>query len=151
MNTFPKAAYQFLRHLKLVKQSSIHTLRNYSIDLNTFLTFLIKEWHPELLPKEHPEKIHYNTSFQERNPEKDALLLLSPIDRKLICTFIATCSEHDQKRTIARRLATLRSFFSYVCRQQWLQDNPTEEIPNPKLDKPLPTSLQYEQVLVTNP
>ena len=45
------------------------------------------------------------------------------------------------KRTIARRLAALRSFFRFLCREGLLKDNPAVAISTPKLERRLPVFL----------
>jgi integrase/recombinase XerC len=138
---FLKAAYQFLQHLKAIKNASEHTLRNYSIDLNSFKAFLDKEWSKET--QEH--KIDYKTLLF--NHEEADSLPLEKIDKYLLRKFLSDMhSLGIQKRSIARKLATLRSFFRYTCGQKITLNNPAEELENPKLDKRIPTSLSYDQV-----
>ena len=109
---FQKTSEEFLEHLRVVKNASPHTVRNYTLDLNCFQDFLGE----------------------------------SEIDRRRIRAYIAHMAETLQKRTIARRLASLRSFFSYSCGKGIIEKNPMEDIDNPKLEKKIPTSLNYDQV-----
>src|SRR5262249_34157356 len=53
----------------------------------------------------------------------------------------------QNKKTIARRLCTLRTFFTFACAHKLLDKNPTDEIESAKIDKKLPTALTYDQVL----
>ncbi len=77
----------------------------------------------------------------------DSTLGLEKIDRKTIRGFLAWLNLNKQnKRTVARRLSSLRSFFKYAQSQNMVSSNPTEELEHPKLDKKLPVSLTYEQV-----
>lgn len=71
---------------------------------------------------------------------------LSAIDRRLIRTFIAKQSETHSKRTIVRRLSSLRTFFKYALAQGHVSSNPMEDIESPKLEKKIPVSLDYMQV-----
>lgn len=106
----------FLNFLKGVKNASEHTLRNYRIDLEEFHCFL-----------------------------KNSALIA--VDRKTIRSFLAHLNaEGKQKRTIARKLSTLRSYFSFLTSKKLIRENPTEEIETPKLDKKIPPSLNFEQV-----
>ena len=50
------------------------------------------------------------------------------------------------KRTIARRLSCLRSFFRFLCREGTLEHNPAAAIPTPRLDKRLPSFLDERQM-----
>ena len=134
---FIKAAYQFLNELNLLQNASVHTLRNYAIDLNAFKTFLENE--------DPSEKIRYNNSYQKRNVALDPNISLNEINRRVIRTFLAHHSSVS-KRTQVRRISTLRSFFKFLMNQNLITLNPMEDIDSPKLDKSLPVSLSYEQV-----
>lgn len=110
--------YIFLDHLRLVKNASEHTVRNYSIDLNSFRAFLGNE------------KIIINT-----------------IDRKAVRAFIADMIEKNvSRRTIVRRLSALKSFFRHCQRKNLISHNPLDEIERPKLEKKIPSSLSYAEV-----
>lgn len=139
--------YRFLEHLRVIKHASEHTIRNYAIDLNSFKSYLEQEFFPEAKPEERPTKIIFNESYHARSTLYDHLLSLERIDRKTIRGFLAWLNFNKQnKRTIARRLSSLRSFFKYAQTQGLSQNNPTEELESPKLDKKLPVSLNYEQI-----
>ncbi len=144
---FILACYRFLEHLRVVKNASEHTVRNYSIDLNTFKSYLEYEWLKNVKPEERPEKISYQHSYDHRPSLFDSQLPLEKIDRKIIRGFLAWLSENKQnKRTVARRLSSLRSFFKYTQAQNWISVNPAEELESPKLDRNLPMSLTYQQI-----
>lgn len=130
---FIQAAYRFLDHIRVVKNQSEHTVRNYAIDLNAFKDYLEGE-NPSL-------KIYYNKSFSEwKGKEID----LAIIDKRAIRGFLA--QNEGKKRTLVRRLSALRSFFKFVYQQKWIKENPMEEIESPKLPKKLPVFLSYDQV-----
>ncbi len=144
---FIQACYQFIEHIRVIKNGSQHTIRNYTIDLNAFKSYLESVWHPKKDPKELPGRISHLALYSSRTKEFDGLLPLDQIDRKTIRGFLALLSlEHQNKRSIARRLSTLRSFFRYALTQNILKTDPTEELDSPKLDRKLPSSLTYEQV-----
>jgi integrase/recombinase XerC len=147
MTMFIHTSYKFLEHLKIIKNASEHTIRNYAIDLNAFKTYLELEWLKDSKPDERPEKISYQQPYSERTAAIDHILDFSKIDRKTIRGFLAWLGLNKQnKRTIARRLSTLRSFFRYARSVELIQVDPTEELESPKLDKKLPLSLSYEQI-----
>lgn len=111
--------HQFLHHLKVVKNASKHTIRNYAIDLNTFLAYL--------------KKINCN-GFEG-------------IERSHIRGFLAEMTiEQRNKRTIARRVSSLKTFFRYLCNEKLRESNPMDEIEGPKIDKKIPFTLSYVQV-----
>lgn len=118
---FEQATDKFLEYLSVVKNTSPHTLRNYAIDLNDFKTHLAKGNEP---------------------------VSLEAINRKTLRGFIASLSSQQKaKATIARRISSLRSFFKFAFLQKLISHNPIEDLESPKLDKKIPVSLSYEQVL----
>lgn len=142
-----ETAYKYLAYLKAVKNASNHTIRNYSIDLNAMKDYLQHAFYPNYAPQNLPEKIRYDASYGDRDPQKDHLLGLDLIDRKTVRGFLAYLNAQNQhKRSIARRLSSLRSFYKFLMVHKLAPENPFEEIETPKLDKKLPVSLTYEQV-----
>ncbi len=134
---FIRAAYQFLEYLRLIRNASSHTLRNYAVDLNAFKIFL-ESGHES-------EKIRYDLPYLRRNSTEDPTIPLETIDRKTIRQFLAHHAVIG-KRSQIRRISTLRSFFKFLMKQNLISSDPMEEIDSPKLDKTLPISLTYEQV-----
>src|SRR5215472_11541770 len=111
----------FLEYLRVVKNSSPHTVLNYGKDLNQFLTFLSP-------PGAKPPS-------------------LAKINHTLIREFVAHL--HDlglEKSSVARKLAALRSFFKYCVREGMLKENPARLVPTPKLPKRLPSVLSAEEM-----
>lgn len=108
---------QFLDHLKIVKNASEHTIRNYRIDLSDFQTFL--------------EGMQPNEA-----------------DRKTIRSFLSHLhAQKKSKRTIARKLSSLRTFFKFLHSRKIIPSNPTEELESPKIEKKVPASITYDQVV----
>jgi integrase/recombinase XerC len=106
----------YLDYLRVVKNASEHTLRNYGLDLEAFQAY------------------SKNVSLQE-------------VDKKMIRGYLAHLNlRQAKKRTILRRLSSLRSFFKYLLKEGHLKADPMEEIQGPKLEKTIPTPLNYEQV-----
>ena len=50
------------------------------------------------------------------------------------------------KTTVNRRLASIRSFFKFLCREGYIKSNPAKLVPNPKLPKLLPRFLSVDDV-----
>ncbi len=134
---FIPSAYKFLEELKLLQNASVHTLRNYAIDLNALKTFLENE--------DPSPKIRYDSTYHKRNLSLDPKILLDGINRRTIRQFLAHHASIS-KRTQMRRISTLRSFFKFLMNHNVIQINPMEDIESPKLEKTLPVSLSYEQV-----
>lgn len=145
---FIETSYHFLEYLRVVKHASEHTVRNYAVDLNSLKNYLEQQFFKNYRPEDLPEKIRYDTHYSARNKEKDFLISLENIDRKNIRGFLAQLHmQNHNKRTIVRRLSSLRTFFKYAHKQKVIAANPIEDIETPKLDRRLPTSLSYDQIL----
>ena len=114
---------QFLEHLRYERNVSAHTLRNYSSDLEQFIQFL--------------------TADGER-----AAPAVSEIDHLTIREWMAALhSAHKSKRSIARKLATLRTFFQFLVREGVLEMNPAKLVSTPRLEKKLPKHLSVEDAV----
>lgn len=145
--TYIKSCYDFLEHIKVVKNASEHTIRNYAIDLNSLKDFLENVELKIMKPEDLPDKIRYNQDYSLRYTAKDGLLPLDMINRKTIREFLASLNENQKnKRTIIRRISSLRSFFKYCFTNRLITSNPLEDIESPKVEKKVPLSLSYEQL-----
>ncbi|MBI2885033.1 MAG: tyrosine recombinase XerC [Candidatus Omnitrophica bacterium] len=71
------------------------------------------------------------------------LQTITPLD---VRRFLAGQSERYTKRTMARRLSCLRSFFRFCCRERVLEQNPASVVPTPRLERRLPSFLDEAQV-----
>jgi len=111
----------FLRHLDRERNASPHTVRAYGEDLEQFARHVRSELGREGRPKD--------------------------VDHLLIRAFLARL--HRQGLTSvssARKLATLRTFFRYLCREGVLDRNPARSLLSPRLEKRVPTYLDERDV-----
>ena len=116
-----EAIAKYLAYLQSVKNSSPHTVSNYGNDLEQFLTYLSP---PGLEPS-----------------------ALKDITHNTIREFIGHLHDQGlQKASVARKLASLRSFFKYCVREGYLKDSPARLVPTPKLPKRVPSVLSAEEM-----
>src|SRR3989338_6020157 len=81
---------RFLRYLEAERNASVHTRFNYGWDLRQFSAFV----------KDTP---------------------LASVDHLFLRKFLAKLHEHQYaKRTLARKLASLRSFYRYLTREGYV-------------------------------
>lgn len=105
---------------------SPHTLRNYMSDLQQFHDFLAPA-------DETGNRRHID---------------IQQVDNITIREYLATLYEKKKKKTsIARKLATLRTFFKFLCREEVLKLNPARLVTSPRLDKKLPVTLSVDDVI----
>ena len=129
-----KECYQFLDYLRFVKNASPHTVRNYAIDLSSLKSFLERDL------KEKTGKIHHDRSFAEER----CTISLEEIDRSVLRHYLAEMQ--GQRRTIVRRISSLRTFFRFCVKHDILKSNPLELMESPKLEKRVPYSLSFGEI-----
>ena len=132
----------FLLYYKLVKKASIHTLRNYALDLSAFYQMLEDSFQ---ISKEDraPAFELIKLEYASHSCKLDVL----SIDKKIIRQYLSNLHrELYSRKTVLRRLSTLRSFFKYLLKEKKIPSNPMEFIESPKALKEIPVTLTYDQV-----
>ncbi|HSQ55418.1 MAG TPA: tyrosine recombinase XerC [Gemmata sp.] len=120
--TLEQALAEFLTHLGLEKNASDKTVKSYREDLTQALTFA-----RERIRKSSVQPEDWNT--------------------RLLRGFVAWLHEQGYARsTVARRLAAVRSFGKFLCRQGVLKENPAKGLRGPRQEKRLPHFLTMEDV-----
>ncbi len=110
---------KFINYIELEKNYSIHTCQNYRRDLKEFEEFL------------------------KNNKIED----VKNIDYFVLRKFVSLLNKKKlSKRTISRKISTLKSFFRLLVREKVLKNNPASSLIYPRLDKPLPKFLTESQV-----
>jgi len=108
---------KFITYLQIEKNSSRHTLINYQIDLKEF-----------------------NASLKDKPIEN-----ITHVDVRL---FLARMKARKlSRRSVARKMACLRSFFKFLWREGYVKSNPAAGLQSPKLEKRLPIFLDTDQVV----
>jgi len=116
-----QAIGKYLEYMRSVRNSSPHTILNYRKDLDQFVVYL------------SPPGM--------RSPS------LAGVTHTLIREFVGHLHDSGlQKSSIARKLASLRSFFKYCVREGVLKENPARLVPTPKLPKRIPAVLSAEEM-----
>lgn len=112
---------QFLKYLSVEKNASELTIKSYREDLLDLVDYL----HEELGVATKPCDV-------------------SPRDLR---GYAAALHEAGYAKTsVARKLASLRSFYRYAQRQQWCDSNPAKPLRNPRGSRKLPHFLTGEEV-----
>src|ERR1051326_4711707 len=121
------AINQFLEHLRVEPNYSAHTLRNYRSDLEKFF-----------------EQPRPKASSSHRALEGD---LAKAASFQSIRDYLAEL--YVQRRTpatIARKLAALRSFYRYACREGLAKQNPAKLVSPPRQPQRLPDVMSTEEM-----
>jgi integrase/recombinase XerC len=116
-----QAIEKYLEYLRSVRNSSPHTVLNYGKDLQQFAAYL--------------------------SPPGERVPSLGKITHQVIREYMGHLhSQGLQKSSIARKLASLRSFFKHCVREGMLKENPARLVPTPKLPKRIPSVLSAEEM-----
>ncbi len=116
------AVEEFLSYLRAERDASEHTLRSYRSDLEQFLAYLSGQGRGNGVPPP------------------------GAVDHVTIRGFLAYLhGEGLAKSSLARKLAVVRSFFRFLCRQGRLAANPAELVRGIKLSLRTPPHLSVDE------
>ena len=115
-----EAILKFKRYLEAEKNSSDYTVISYIKDIEDFKDFLSSNGFGVLLDVDKPNIARY---------------------------YISYLSEANyQKKSIARKLSSVRSFYHYLEKMNLIKSNVFESVESPKLDKTLPKVLYSNEI-----
>lgn len=117
---------QFIEYLRNQKRYSLHTIRNYQIDLRQFSEFVALR--------------------EARSEGENSDPGIGMIDSQVIRAYLGSLYGRFRRSTIARKLSAVRSFFLFLERKGLTKWNPAADIATPKLEKYMPTYLLVDEV-----
>ncbi|AMP20817.1 hypothetical protein AZF37_06200 [endosymbiont 'TC1' of Trimyema compressum] len=115
------------------------------IYINHFINFLSveKDYSQHTIEAYNKDLIQWTNWLESL----DRRINLSEVDHKAIRVYINYLNKHNySKRTLARKIATLKSFFKFLNREAFIENNPMVYIQSPKLDKRLPNFMYEYQI-----
>jgi len=114
----PDAFEKFIDYLKVERNASRYTVRNYDADLREFFEFL----------------------------KSESIKSLDEVNKDVLRDYLYQLMENGFARTsIARKLSAVRSFYRYLQREELVSVSPAATISSPKLDRKLPVFLSQEE------
>jgi len=117
LNKKQKTVEKFLQYLQVERQYSPETIRAYKVDLEQFFNSL------------------------------DIKLSITKVSTNNIQLFLQALSRNKiTERTLARKLASIKSFFNYLSRQGQIPVNIAKLIKSPKIPKRLPNYLSTAEI-----
>lgn len=112
----------FLRYLDAERNYSNKTILAYHTDLEEFIAFVEQR-------------------FDSR------YFTLNDISKNEIRSFLGHLSRNQlQKKSIARKLSSVKSFFRYLTKNQLITSNPAKLVSTPKYEKKVPSFFTQEQL-----
>lgn len=119
----------FLENLAAEKGCSKHTLRAYRHNLEELCAFIAGD-----------------PAWARSHQQRLAAVELDSLDAKQIRAYLGFLHGRNQKSSIARKLAVVRSFLRYLQKHGVIQDNPAEDIMTPRHRKPIPVYLSVDDM-----
>ncbi|MFQ5905056.1 MAG: tyrosine recombinase XerC [bacterium] len=118
---------RFLKSIEGERNLSRETVRSYAGDLRQFCEFLMDE---------------------------ARVKKVEDVNRSHVRSFLSSLHRYGyERRSVARKLSALKSFFKYLKKKGYTVKNPTLNIKSPRLEKRLPTILTLKEadLLMTAP
>ena len=116
---FAKYIKEYEGYLQIEKNSSIHTLRSYLKDIKDFEDFI----------------------------SKIGVVNLEDIVYTNVRSYLAFLSEKKYSRkTISRKISSMRTFFKFLIRENYIETNPFQMVAIPKIEKKLPNFLYIDEI-----
>jgi integrase/recombinase XerC len=116
-----KTVEQFVKYLLYERNASPATILSYRGDLALLEEFL--------------------------TPPGEATMALDDVDHRIIREFVSWLYDRkQQKASVARKLAALRTFFKFCVRERITKQNPARLVSTPKIPKRVPRVLTAEEL-----
>jgi len=120
----------FIDTLQAEKGYSAHTRRAYRSDISGFIHFFLEDQTID------------DTTCQEVFVAK-----IGGLNKNAVRRFLAHLVRSGKsKRTVSRKLSSLKAFFGYLVKSGHLKVNPADMIPFPKLEKSIPKFLAIDDL-----
>jgi integrase/recombinase XerC len=141
-SSLPPEVQDYLTHLQKERDVSAHTLKAYGRDLQSFVEFLRHHYEGRGAP--HTSPLAPSSS---RSVLPAASWSWEGVDRYAMRGFLAHLSRQGLgKRSMARTLSAVRSFYRWMHRNEVVDSNPARAVGAPKLDRHLPAYLDRAQI-----
>ena len=127
-NTLVRWVDGFMRYLSTEKGYSENTVRAYARDLSEFRTWLTERARDG------------GPATPSREP------LITDIDQLTLRGYLGWLFRKNARSTIARKLSTLRSFFTFLMKRGALENSPAEFLLTPKLPRRIPGHLSVDDM-----
>lgn len=116
---------QFESYLIHEKNASPHTHKNYMVDITQFFNFLSGRLE----------------GVMQKKPS-----YISNVDVNIVREYLATMVKNHSPSSMARKIASLRTFFQYCLRKGFVKSNPAKEVATPKVPRRAPRFLTVDEV-----
>lgn len=109
----------FTRYLRVEKNASPHTVKQYLADISEFVAFMEQHQIP-------------------------AFAAVSYLHGRSFLSYLA--KRGLSRRSIARKLSSLRSLYRFLLREGQIEQNPFQLVSTPKMEKKLPSFMYPHEI-----
>ncbi len=137
-NTLPQLVQEYLVYLEAIKGHSELSVLEYASDLRTFFRFVYR----------YKGKVPKDTPVEEIDISPIDISFIQSVNLMDAYQFIIYCKNdrHNNETTRARRVVSIRRFYSYISENLGLIDkNPMKNLEAPKTKKSLPKYLALDE------
>jgi integrase/recombinase XerC len=118
----PDVISGFINYIQFERRYSNHTISSYQLDLAQFFTYLLENYD---------------------------ITDLNEISHLQVRSWMAALKDqHLSSKTINRKISSLKSFFKYCLRHNFLQGNPMTKVIAPRVNKRLPMFMDEQETSV---
>ena len=136
----PEFLNDFLDYSATILNKSSNTIKEYNYDIAHFLKFI--KYHFKLVEIESEEFIK-DIDISDMTLETVSKITLQDIHAFL--GYLKNCYQ-SKPATLARKTASIRMFFKYLCnKMKLISNNPAQDLESPKLGKRLPKYLTLDE------
>ena len=134
----PDYAQEFLYYCRNIKNMSEKTVHEYFLDLRIFFRFL------KIYKNNFPDQ-----DFDSIDASDFSLAELKTVTLSDLYTYLNFVNEEREDKIAARnrKISSLRTFFKFMCKQGYLDENPTTFLDSPKKPKELPIYLSLNECM----
>lgn len=120
---FEELKDRFIEYISLSMGYSLNTTKAYNRDLRQFIEYL--------------KKRGYSTQIKDG---------ISEINFNVIRGYLGDIFHQYTRKSIARKLSALRSFFYFLEERGYIRENPFPDIATPRIEKKIPAHLSVDEM-----
>ena len=145
----PQILLDFLTYHETIRSHSPGTVDEYYLDLRNFFRYLklYRRAVPVGTPLDEISILDVDVEFVRKVTLSEVYAYLSYLSRDRVKNARSHYTEYGlSAASRARKIATIRSFYRYLCsKAKLIDENPVQDLDSPKLQKSLPRYLSLEE------
>jgi len=113
--------------------------------INQFIEYIssVRNYSPETVRSYQSDLVQFNAFLKSQFPSVDFAGITNLVIRSYL---VALKEKNYQKTSLARKVATLKSFFKFLAQKRVIENNPITLIRSPRINKKLPDFMTESEV-----